>query len=397
MKDGRALQLVLFDLPVAPLYGGTAEVDLKIRALLDLGIELHIHAWVSPKLHRQLRQGLVKLPDWQSRVAALHCYPRPAAFTAWFSLKPHAVATRQGTRLNKVLAQGPKDILLEGWQCSACLDSSHLRQHRLWVRAHNRESTYYALQAQTTKQLFKKWYYNIESFRWRIDEKRASVAASRFRSSLQGVLSLCPLETERYRSEGHRTLYLPAFVRLDRPQPDEKQSLEPTILYHGRLDIPDNQNAVFKFLAWAKENPRFNWVLAGSRASNQVRHAIRETPGLRWVDTPDDSTLRTLVLTAAVHVLPSSGRAGLRLKMIHALTGLGHVLVDRSAVEGLPWESWVTPVAHDQDWLQAIRVALENPPTPEAIAQRHQALFRHFDPALNAEKLVAWTLGNQGS
>ena len=79
MGSRHALQLVLFDLPIAPLYGGTAEVDYKIRALLDLGLELHIHAWVSPTLDRQLRSGARALPDWHQRVATLRWYPRPMA------------------------------------------------------------------------------------------------------------------------------------------------------------------------------------------------------------------------------------------------------------------------------------------------------------------------------
>lgn len=397
MNDGRALQLVLFDLPLAPLYGGTAEVDLKIRTLLDLGMELHIHAWVSPVLDRQLRQGLVPLPDWHARVASLQWYPRPHTLAAWFSFRPHAVATRQGVRIDEALSQGPKDVLLEGWQCSACLVSPNLQSHRLWVRAHNRESSYYALQAQATNNLFKKIYYNIESIRWRRWEKRSAVAAADGRSTLQGVLSLCPMEAERYQSEGHRTLYLPAFVRLDRPLPEEQHRLLPNLLYHGRLDIPDNQNAAFHFLAWAKANPQYAWVLAGSRASKALLKGMKETPNLRWVDTPDEPTLRALILTSAVHVLPSVGRAGIRLKMIHALAGTGHVLVDRSAVEGLPWESWVTPVARSVDWLPAIRNALENPLKPRALALRHQAIHQHFDPAQNAGLLVDWILGSQGS
>ena len=107
MGSRHALQLVLFDLPIAPLYGGTAEVDYKIRALLELGLELHIHAWVSSTLDRQLRSGARALPDWHQRVETLRWYPRPQALMTWLSAQPHAVASRSGTALNLALAQGP--------------------------------------------------------------------------------------------------------------------------------------------------------------------------------------------------------------------------------------------------------------------------------------------------
>lgn len=384
-----ALQLVLFDLPIAPLYGGTAEVDFKIRALLDQGLELHIHAWVSPALDRQLRSGAVALPDWSQRVATLQWYPRPSALKSWFTTQPHAVASRSGAVMVEALSRGAKDVLLEGWQVSACMKSPALRNHRFWVRAHNRESQYYQLQANSSESLLKKLYYNIEAFRW-LRLERFMAKDANFRE-LKGVLSLCPLETLQYRKEGLEASYLSAFVRLDYAAPGTDTAMKPLdhpfVLYHGRLDIPDNQRAVRTMLQWAVLCPEFTWVVAGSKASPGMIRQLRSVPGFQWVDTPDDSTLATLVQNASVHVIPSKGRAGLRLKMIHALMGKGHVLVPLEAVEGLPWADWVTTIDHEEDWFKALRLALEAPPERAQLERRHQEIRAHFDPKHNAAML----------
>jgi len=397
MGSRHALQLVLFDLPIAPLYGGTAEVDFKIRALLDLGLELHVHAWVNPTLDRQLRSGAKALPDWHQRVATLRWYPRPMALRSWLSARPHAVASRRGTALNKALAQGPPDVLLEGWQVVACMESEALRHHRFWVRSHNRESWYYRLQSLSTTDLFKKIYYNIESFRWKNLEH--GVSHAEWPHPLAGVLSLCPLETRQYQNEGLNAFYVPAFVRLAPPKVGpsigRQQVAAPFVLYHGRLDIPDNLQAVQNVLRLASESPAYSWVVAGSQAPSALIRQMQAIPALQWVDTPDDAALDALVQTAAVHVIPSKGRAGLRLKMIHALMGTGHVLVHRDAVEGLPWARWVTTVDQDGDWTQMLRMAMAMPPDSAKLEQRHQEIRDHFDPRQNAGRLFDLVFGLQ--
>ncbi len=397
MGSRHALQLVLFDLPIAPLYGGTAEVDNKIRALLDLGLELHIHAWVSSTLDRQLRSGARALPDWHHRVATLRWYPRPMALRTWFSAWPHAVASRSGTALNKALAQGPRDILLEGWQVSACMAAPALGHHRFWVRSHNRESQYYRMQALSANGFFKKIYYNIESLRWIRTERW--VSHSGIHQPLVGVLSLCPLETRLYQNEGLNAFYVPAFVRLAPtkvgPAIERQQAATPFLLYHGRLDIPDNQQAVQNVLRLASQCPEFSWVVAGSKAPSALIRQMQAMPALQWVDTPDDETLDALVQNAAVHVIPSKGRAGLRLKMIHALMGTGHVLVHRDAVEGLPWARWVTTVNHDGDWAQGLRLAMAKPLDGWQLEQRHREIRDHFDPNQNACLLCELIFGSR--
>jgi len=216
---------------------------------------------------------------------------------------------------------------------------------------------------------------------------------------LAGVLSLCPLETRLYQNEGLNAFYVPAFVRLAPakvgPAIESQQVAIPFLLYHGRLDIPDNRQAVQNVLRLASQCPEFSWVVAGSKAPSALIRQMQAMPALQWVDTPDDKTLDALVQNAAVHVIPSKGRAGLRIKMIHALMWTGHVLVHRDAVEGLPWARWVTTVDQDGDWTQMLRMAMAMPPDSTKLEQRHQEIRDHFDPRQNAGRLFDLVFGLQ--
>jgi hypothetical protein len=253
------------------------------------------------------------------------------------------------------------------------------------------------MQAHSATNVFKKIYYNIESFRWRRMELWVTNAASH--QPLAGVMSLCPLETRLYQNEGLNAFYAPAFVRLAPPKAGpaivRQQVAAPYVMYHGRLDIPDNQQAVQNVLRLASQCPEFSWVVAGSKAPITLVRQLQAMNGLQWVDTPDDTALDALVQNAAVHVIPSKGRAGLRLKMIHALMGTGHVLVHRDAVEGLPWARWVTTVDNDKDWAQGLRIAMARPLEGLQLEQRHREIRAHFDPNQNAGLVCELIFGSR--
>lgn len=121
MQPAPVLHLLCFDLPVPPLYGGTEELDTKIRILLDLGVALHVHAFVWPK---DLHSG--KMPDWHQRVASLRCYPR-RWMVGPYDARPWALISRTSSELIHNLASEPGPVLVEGWQCADLLRAPALK------------------------------------------------------------------------------------------------------------------------------------------------------------------------------------------------------------------------------------------------------------------------------
>lgn len=375
------LSLVVFDLPLEPLYGGTLEVAGRIKALLVRGIRIHLHVLVHPDLHQQLRSGALAAPDWVVQLAGFHTYPRRLALQ-WWSLTPHAVTSRNSEDLIRQLAQGPDHILVEGWQCTGFLGHTLLDSKKVWIRSHNRESTYYLLQSDCASTLWKRWYYRAEAYKWSLYERSL---LRRCRPSVQGVWSICPHETEEWTREGWPARYLPPFVPVE-DRANDGAAIQghlpdrPYVMYHGRMDIPENARALHELTQGLFGKQGIPWVVAGSRLNFSQKQRLGQIPGGLVEEQPDALRMQALVQGAAVHCIPSYGRAGVRLKTIHAMYSDAHVLVRAAAGRGLPWESWLTLVPEDQDWLPWVDKALRTPPDSAWTAARREWLRGHFDP-----------------
>lgn len=386
MQPAPVLHLVCFDLPVPPLYGGTEELDTKIRALLDLGIALHVHAFVWPK---DLHAG--NMPDWQQRVASLRCYPR-RWMVGPYETRPWALVSRTSTALIRNLASEPGSILVEGWQCADLLRAPALKNRVIWIRSHNIESNYYRMQSESARNWVYKAYYRLESWRWTLYE-RSLPQRLRHRHHA-GILSICPSETSRWSSMRLPAHYVPAFVKLNpNVQPSKEASparpmQAPYVLYHGRLDIAENIRAVRFLLSKANRSLQIQLVIAGSRIPDSLRKTISFQEDCHLVDSPSPMEMQRWIQHAAVQCIPCYGMAGLRLKIIHAMMGDGHVLVSREGVQGMPWAAWVTVVQSEQDWEDQVQKALEKPLQADEVAARHAWVLQHFDQRANALKML---------
>jgi hypothetical protein len=386
MQPAPVLHLVCFDLPIPPLYGGTEEVDAKIRVLLDMGVALHVHAFVWPKA---MRSG--KLPDWHQRVASLRCYPRKW-FVSPLEFRPWSVISRTSAQLFRNISSEPGPVLLEGWQCSDLLRFRALKERVIWVRSHNIESNYYRMQADSASGWIRRIYYILESLRWSMYEQ--SLPELLRGQQNRGILSICPLETLEWNRKRLPVHYVPAFVDLnnkftssgeDSIAPPEESSYA---LYHGRLDIDENIRAVRFLLSQVALPDRVSLVIAGSRITPSLQKDIVSADYVQLVDSPNPVLMKAWIYHADVHCIPCYGKAGLKLKIIHAMLGKGHVLVSREGVIGMSWADWVTVVDSQADWSKQLQKALNAPLTSEQILARHAWVRQHFDHRENALQML---------
>lgn len=386
MQPAPVLHLVCFDLPLPPLYGGTEEVDTKIRALLDLGVALHVHSFVWPRV---MRSG--KLPDWHQRVASLRLYPRSWLLSPWDS-RPWSLLSRSSEQLNLHLLSNPGPVLLEGWQCSDLLRLPALENRIVWVRSHNIESNYYRMQADSASGWIRRMRYAMESRRWRRYEDSFPVLFGD--EQKRGILSICPSETMEWKRKNLPAYNVPAFVDLSDGFDGSGEGVvipkadAPYALYHGRLDIDENMRAV-RFLVSQLDLPdKVKLVIAGSRISPSLRKNVASAERVLLVDSPQRNRMKALVHHAAAHCIPCYGMAGLRLKIIHAMLGKGHVLVSREGVNGMPWAEWVTVVESPADWSKHLHKALHAPLSPEQVSARHAWVRQYFDHRKNALQML---------
>ncbi|MFM8958802.1 MAG: hypothetical protein ACKOKH_00905, partial [Bacteroidota bacterium] len=282
--------------------------------------------------------------------------------------------------------------LVEGWQCADLLRARALKNRAIWIRSHNIESNYYRMQAESARGWAYKVHYRLESWRWILYE---GSLPQRLRHRLHvGVLSICPSETSKWSSLKLPAYYVPAFVNLNLniPPNDAESSVRPIqapyALYHARLDIAENIRAVRFLLTKAAIPKKVPLVIAGSRIPDSLRKTILLQEDCHLMDSPSPMEMQRWIQHAAVHCIPCYGMAGLRLKIIHAMMGDGHVLVSREGVQGMPWVAWVTVVDSEKDWEDQVQKALEKPLKADEVAARHAWVLQHFDQRANALKML---------
>ena len=108
----KILNIVAFDNPFPPYYGGVIDVYYKIKALHQMGYKIHLHCFVTevPELSIEL----------QKITASVYLYEaKPKWFHLWSNL-PISVISRSNSDLVKNLLENDAPILFESLK-STCL------------------------------------------------------------------------------------------------------------------------------------------------------------------------------------------------------------------------------------------------------------------------------------
>ena len=156
------LHIVTFNNPDPPNYGGAIDVYYKLKALSNIGIELHLHIF---------NCNGNDIVDLQSICKEVYTYSKKwASMFYLFSSLPFSVAIRRNKNLLKNLNNVEAPILFEGLQSTAVLTGNTF-QYPIIVRAHNIEHHYYQGIAKSETNVFKKWIYNRQALKMKKYEK----------------------------------------------------------------------------------------------------------------------------------------------------------------------------------------------------------------------------------
>jgi len=154
--DHPVLHIISFDVPFPADYGGVIDVYHKIRALHREGVKIILHCF---------QYGRKESPELKDLCAEVHYYPRKTGWRAQLSGKPYIVQSRRSEALVQRLLQDDFPILCEGLHTTAILSDPRLRERKIFVRTANVEHTYYQHLAMGERNMAKRWFFRIESWR----------------------------------------------------------------------------------------------------------------------------------------------------------------------------------------------------------------------------------------
>ena len=362
------LDIVSFAVPHPPVYGGVIDVFYRLKALAQLGVRIHLHAFTYAD--SQPSDTLLEYCE------TVHYYERSRSLLALRHGTPFIQATRNSDELIQALTGHAGPVLFEGLHTCGILQDPRLDQRPGYVRMHNIEWQYYSGLGAAAAPGIWRWYYKRESGKLKKHEQVALRKA-------KAIFAISRSDTDYFARLNFDARFLPAF------HPYQAVSVNTGrgeyVLYQGDLSLRDNASAALT-IAQVCQDLGFPCVIAGRRPSaSAIRKLERfENTTLRF-DVSNDEML-DLMHRAHVHVVESGIAAGFKIKLIASLF-TGRFVVARNTLLDAGLEPVIHSFGSDDELRSRLRYVVEKDATEEDIALRNQVLLPRFSNSANAELL----------
>ncbi len=367
-----ALHVIAFDVPWPVDYGGVIDVFCKVKALTEAGVKVILHCF---------RYGRPEAEELRRICDEVHYYPRKTGLVSQLTFHPYIVESRRSDALAERLLQDNHPVLAEGLHCSGILLDRRFTGRRVFVRTTNIEHEYYHHLAAGERKLLKKWFFRMEGYRLK-----------RYEPILQradNILAISPPDQQyfenRFGKEKVSGIY--AFHQFDKVESLPGQGTY--ILYHGRLDVAENYNAVRRMLPLFDAFHDLPLWIAGMNPPGFLVREIKRHSHVRLVENPSPEGMQGLIRNAHAHLLLTDQPTGLKLKLLAALFRGRFVIVNDTMVTGTGLEPLCYVGNQTEELLTILQQLHQQSFSEEEMARREVVLRELYSNRQNAGKIVA--------
>ena len=364
----RKLNIVSFDIPYPPIYGGIIDVFYKLKALSEQGIEIYLHTF-------EYRGG--KQEELHKYCKTVFYYDRSSTIKTVFSITPFIINSRKNGSLILNLKKNNAPILFEGLHTTYPILKSKFGKRKIVVRTHNIEHKYYWGLAKSERVFYKKVFYFSEALKLKRYQKLLN--------KVDFILSLSLLEFDYFdKNFKSKAKYIPVFHKnIEVKQLSKKGSFA---LYHGDLRVSDNLKAVL-FLLDVFKNLNYRLVITGNNCDESIIQSISNIPNISFVPLKNDSTLIQLFNEAHINILPTFQITGVKLKLINALFNGRFCLVNNNMIKKTGLEN-LCVIANTKNEFRNQILKLANKNYLEENREKRKNLLKPFNNLLNAKKII---------
>ncbi|MFI5196713.1 MAG: mannosyltransferase [Chitinophagales bacterium] len=364
------LHIVSFDVPYPPDYGGIIDVYYKIKSLYEAGCEIYLHCFEYGRDHAAELEKYCK---------EVHYYKRITGIGGVSLSLPYIVYSRRNNGLLKRLQEMDAPILFEGIHTTYYLSHPSLRDRIKGIRTHNIEHEYYLKMAEREPDFMKKTYYKTEAALLKKYEASLHNANAFF------ALSLTDSEHFRKLYPGIKNCFVPPFHPYNAV--NSKPGTGAYCLYHGNLSHPENREAVFFLLNEIIPNIEAQFTIAGKNPAEDLVSECNRLPNCSIISNPGKATMDGLVENAQIHVLPTFRQTGMKLKLLSALYGGRHVLVNEAMLSGTGLNALCNIADSKEKFVSKINELMQLPFTEQDKITRTEQLYP-YNKANNANILL---------
>lgn len=362
MSPRKSIHIISLDVPFPADYGGAVDIYHRIRALAELGYEIHLHCY---------EYGRGKPKELTDLVQNVFYYKRKKTVLDWLNPLPFIVQTRKSRSLLDQLLLDDAPILFEGLHTTYFLNHPQLSERIKIVRTHNIEHDYYERLAQNTTG-WKKRFYLSEAKKLRKYEGVLQNATH--------ILAIKPSDRDyfsRYQSSCH--LLPPCIEEIE---VSTQKATDPFALFHGNLSVPENERAVYWLLDHLVPHCSTRILVAGKNPSAELKKRLAAA-NVTLHANPSDGELKQLLSSAHVHLMRTDQGTGVKLKLMHALLTSGHVIANKLMIEGSFADELCLLAETEEQWITELERLMNIQLSPSEFQQRQEWISTHFDTTKN--------------
>ena len=367
---GNKLHIVSYDVPYPPDYGGAIDLFYKVKSLHEAGSEIYLHCY---------EYGRGRAPEMAKYCKELYFYPRNTGIKGLSLSVPYIINSRRNEDLLRRLQETDAPILFEGVHTSYFLSHPSLKSRLKAIRTHNIEHEYYVQLAAKEPAFLIKTYYKFEA-----------VLLKKYEESLHNANVLMPIsmadgEYLHKLYPGIKNVFIPPFHPYDAVS--SPLGTGKYCLYHGNLSHLENREAAFFLINEVIAGSGAQFMIAGKNPGADLVSACENLPNCSIVANPDHEQMDKLISEAHIHVLPTFQKSGMKLKLLSALYGGRHVLVNEAMLFGTGLESACTIATGADEFVGNIKKLMQQP-FSIADKQERTAYLKPYDKAGNARRVM---------
>jgi len=365
------LHIVAFSIPFPANYGGVIDVFYKLKALHKVGIKIHLHCY---------QYDRPEAPELSLYCESVHYYPRKTGFAAQISLKPYIVESRRAEELLKNLLANDYPILFEGLHSCYYLNHKALQGRTLIYRESNIEHDYYLNLFKSGKNIGRKTFFLIESFRLRLYQKQLKFATKIL------VVSQTDHDYLAQQFPEKEVIYLPSFHGNSevKSQPGKGDY----VLYHGNLSVSENALAAEYLVKEVFNNLPVPFKIAGLNPSESLKSLASQFKNIQLIPNPSQDEMEAMIANAQINVLVTFQSTGLKLKLLNTLYNGRWMLVNLEMLAGTGLESLCEIAADAKEMKIKIASLFKKEFDQNQLVARNELLQKRFSDAENAKKLI---------
>lgn len=365
------LNVISFNVPYPPNYGGIIDVYYKLKALHDEGVRIILHCFLYER---------PPAPELEEICEKVYYYKRRTGWISNFTFLPYNVYSRKDPALLRNLLSNDYPILFEGLHTCYYINRAELKHRIKLYRESNIEHDYYRHLAKATNHPVKKTFLRIESIRFRWYEKilrhadRMIVVSTTDTLHLKKVFPDKPID------------FMPCF------HSNERVSLLPGrsdyILYHGKLSVVENELAALYLIENVFSKLSHNCIVAGMDPSPRLLKAANPYNNIRIISNPSTEKMDELIHNAQIQLLITFQDTGLKLKLLNSLFAGRHTIVNNLMLAGSGLDSLCIIANTPEEMMNACNQWMSVPMTDDLIEFRERHLFPTFSNPFQAKRLV---------